>query len=71
VKLKRLVLVLLNKDICKTSPNVKMRYIRLALEPGLVEESHALERGHRKEVPDMDLSIECFPSQQRWPLCFI
>jgi hypothetical protein len=60
--LKRATLVLLNEDVRKTSPNAKMRDIRFALEPGLIG-GHALERGCRKTVPDMDLSIECFPPQ--------
>ena len=37
-----------------------MRYIGFALEPGLIG-SHALERGSRETVPDMDLSIESIP----------
>ena len=58
VGLKRAVLVLLNEeDMCQASPNAKMRDIWLAFEPGLME-SHALESGCRKAIPDMNLSSE-------------
>jgi len=60
VGLKRAALVLLDEDICQASPNVKVRYIWFALEPGLIG-SHALERGCRKVIPDMDLSSEDLP----------
>jgi hypothetical protein len=58
--LERAALVLLNEDICKASPNTKMRDIRFALEPGLMG-SHALERGSREEIPNMDLGIQSIP----------
>jgi len=65
VWLNRTSLVLLNEDICKTSPNSEIRDIGFPLEPGFIE-SHAFERGHRKAVPDMDLSCECFPPKRGW-----
>ena len=36
VRLQRVALVLLNEDICKASPNTKMRDIWFALEPSLI-----------------------------------
>ena len=57
VWLKKTSLVLLNEDICKTSPNSEMRDIGFSLEPGFVQ-SHAFERGRRKAVPDVDLSCK-------------
>src|SRR6266545_3671259 len=65
VWLKRTSLVLLNEDICKTSPNSEMRDIGFPLEPGFVR-SHAFERGRRKVVPDVDLSCKCFPPKRWW-----
>ena len=47
-----------------------MRDIRFALEPGLMG-SHSLESGCGKTVPDVDLSIECFPPQRRRQFCFV
>ena len=60
VWLKRASLVLLNEDICKTSPDSEMRDIQFLLEPGFIR-CHAFERECRKVVPDMDLVASASP----------
>jgi len=64
VRLQRAALVLLNEDICNTA-RLQTRYIWFALESSLIG-SHALERECRKEIPDVDLSIESISPKRRW-----